>query len=59
MKVYKVRGKDKVGKIILSESEVLFLQKMNIPIDKYVKEALFFIAQKRKWNWYLNKEKNT
>ena len=59
MKVYKVRGKDKVGKIILSESEVLFLQKMNIPIDKYVKEALFFIAQKRKWKWYLNKEKNT
>ena len=58
MIVRKVRGQDKVGKIILSQSEVAFLKKMGISIDTYIKETLLLIAQKRKWKWYLNKEKN-
>jgi hypothetical protein len=57
MIVRKVRGQDKVGKIILSQSEVAFCKKMGVSIDKYMKETLLLIAQKRKWKWYLNKEK--
>lgn len=56
MIVKKVRGQNKVDKIILLTDEVAFLKKMGIPLEKYVKEALLFIAQKRKWKWYLNKE---
>jgi hypothetical protein len=57
MFVRKVRGQDKVGKIILTAAQVAIVQKMGIPLDEYVKQTLLIIAKKRRWKWYLNKEK--
>ena len=59
MLVRKVRGQDKVGKIIMSQSEVDVIRKMGIPIEFYISQQLVFIAKKRRWTWYLKqKEKN-
>ena len=59
MIVRKVRGQDKVGKIIMSKSEVDAIRKIGIPIEFYISQQLVFIAKKRKWTWYLKqKEKN-
>jgi hypothetical protein len=58
MLVRKVRGQDKVDKIIMSKSEVDAVRKMCIPIEFYISQQLVFIAKKRKWKWYFNKEKN-
>jgi hypothetical protein len=59
MLVRKVRGQDKVDKIIMSKSEVDAVRKMGIPIEFYISQQLVFIAKKRKWKWYLKqKEKN-
>ena len=59
MIVRKVRGQDKVGKITLTANEVALAKKMGVPLEKYAQETLLFIAKKRKWKWFFNKEKNT
>jgi hypothetical protein len=59
MLVRKVRGEDKVGKVILLASEVAVARKMGIPVEKYVKARLVQIAKQRRWKWYFNKEKKT
>jgi hypothetical protein len=56
--VRKVRGQNKVGKIILSRTQVEIIRKMGIPIEKYVKAQLVLIAKKRRWKWYFLKEKS-
>jgi hypothetical protein len=58
MIVRKVRGQDKVGKIILSKSEVESVKRMGVSLEAYVKQQLIQIAKKRRWKWYFNKEKN-
>jgi hypothetical protein len=58
MLVRKVRGQDKVGKVTLTPSEVAVAKKMGIPIEKWVTTQLIFIAKKRRWKWYFNKEMN-
>ena len=58
MLVQKVKGQDKVGKIILSPSEFAVLKKKGIPVEFYVAQQLVFIAKKRRWKWYFNKGKN-
>jgi hypothetical protein len=59
MYVRKVRGQDKVGKIILTAAQVAVVRKLGIPLEEYVKQTLLLIAKKRRWKWYLNKEKKT
>ena len=56
MLVRKVRGQDRVGKITLTPSEVAVAKKMGVPIEKWVTTQLIFIAKKRRWKWYFNKE---
>ena len=56
MLVRKVRGQNKIGKIIVSRSEIEVVRKMGVPIEKWVKNMLVFIAKKRRWKWYFNKE---
>ena len=56
MLVRKVRGQDKIGKVILTPSEVAVLRKLGMDPKDYVKKALPMIAKKRRWKWYLNKE---
>ena len=59
MLVRKVRGEDKVGKIILLAAEVAVVRKMGIPIEKYITARLVQIAKERRWKWYFKqKEKN-
>jgi hypothetical protein len=55
MLVRKVRGQDKVGKVIMSKSEVDVIRKMGIPVEKYIEARLVQIAKKRGWKWYFNK----
>jgi len=57
MIVTKVRGQEKIDKIIVSRFEVYIAKKMGIPIEKWVKTKLVQIAKKRKWKWYFVKEK--
>jgi hypothetical protein len=56
MYVRKVRNQNKVGKIILSKTEVETLRRVGVPLEAYVKELLAHIAKKRKWAWYFKKE---
>ena len=51
----KVRNQNKVGKITLSATEVALARELGIPLEKYAKELLWFIAKKRKWKWFFNK----
>jgi hypothetical protein len=55
MYVRKVRGQEKVGKVILTPTEVAVVQKQGLKVEHYVKEMLFIIAKKRRWAWYLNR----
>ena len=57
MYVRKVRGQNKVGKVILSATEFEAVKKQGIPIEFYIGQQLVFIAKKRRWHWYLNKER--
>ena len=58
MIVRKVRGQDKVGKIILSATDVKVANMMGVALERYTKEMLRLIAKQRRWKWYFNKEKN-
>ena len=57
MIVRKVRGQDKVGKIIISHYEFTMVKKQGIPIEFYVAQQLVFIAKKRRWTWYFKQKK--
>jgi len=57
MLVRKVRGQNKVGRINVSATEVEMVRRMGIPLEFYVAQQLVFIAKKRGWKWYFNKEK--
>lgn len=59
MIVRKVRGQDKVGKIILSATDVKVANMMGVALERYTKEMLSLIAKQRRWKWYFNKEKNS
>ena len=52
MLVRKVRGQNKVGKIILTAAQVAVVRKMWIPLEEYVKQTLLLIAKKRRWKWF-------
>jgi hypothetical protein len=54
MIVRKVRGEDRVGKIIVTPTEAMLAKRMGIPLEKYVQTQLVFIAKKRRWKWYFN-----
>jgi len=56
MIVRKVRGEDRVGKIIMSKIEYDLCKKLGVPVATFIKEHLLAIAKKRRWKWYLNKE---
>ena len=57
MLVRKVRGQNKVGKIILSRSEVELVKRMGVSFEAYVRQRLVQIAKERRWKWYFNEEK--
>lgn len=57
MLVTKVRGQNKVGKIIMSRAEFEIAKKFGLSIDDYIKQQLKKIAKQRKWKWYFE-EKN-
>ena len=56
MIVRKVRGQNKIGKIIITRIEAELAKRMGVPLEKYVKTQLVLIAKKRRWGWYFNKE---
>lgn len=58
MIVRKVRGQNKIGKVLMSQSEIALVRKMGIPVELYIKEHLARIAKERRWKWYFIKEKN-
>ena len=57
MRVRKVRGQNRVGKMTLDPTEVALARKLGIPLETYAKEALAFIAKKRKWTWFFKEYK--
>jgi hypothetical protein len=57
MIVRKVRGEDKIGKIILMRDEVEIARKMGISVEKYAATRLVQIAKKRKWKWFFKENK--
>jgi hypothetical protein len=56
MLVRKVRGQDKVGKIILTAAQVAIIKKMGYSVEEYVKQTLLLIAKKRRWKWFLKRK---
>ena len=56
MIVRKVRGQNKVGKIILSRTQVEVVRRRRVKLEDYIKQMLILIAKKRRWKWYLTKE---
>jgi hypothetical protein len=56
MLVRKVRGQNKIGKVLLSQSELAIVRKLGIPVELYIKEHLARIAKERRWKWYFTKE---
>ena len=58
MIVTKIKGQNKIDKILVSRSDVEISKVMKLPLEKWVKQQLVLIAKKRKWKWYLDKEKN-
>jgi hypothetical protein len=56
MYVRKVRGQNKVGKIVLTAAEIAVVRKLGMVLEDYVKHALLLIAKERRWKWYFNKE---
>ncbi len=52
MRVRKVRGQNKVGKMTLSATEVALAKKIGISVEKYAKNCLILIAKKRRWKWF-------
>ena len=59
MIVHKVRGKNKIGKIILSPAEITLTQRVGVPVEDYVKEMLVRIAKERKWKWFFKTRRKT
>jgi hypothetical protein len=59
MIVRKVRGQNKIDKIILSKTEADAVRRRGISLEEYVKVRLVQIAKKRRWKWFFNKEKQT
>lgn len=57
VQVRKVRNQNKVGKIVLSRSEVESVRRHGLSIEDWIKQMLLIIAKKRRWKWYL-KEKS-
>ena len=57
MYVRKVRGQEKVGRIILTRTEIEVVEKRGLKLEDYVKQMLLIIAQQRRWHWYLNRGK--
>ena len=57
MIVTKVRGQDKVDKIIVSPSEAAAVKKLGVPLKLYVERQLRLIAKRRRWKWFFKKEK--
>ena len=58
MLVRKVRGQNKIGRIILSRTEADLARRMGVTLESYVKVRLAQIAKQRRWKWFFNKEKN-
>ena len=58
LSVRKVRGENRVGKIILSRFQVEMIKNMGVSVDKYVKTQLVLIAKKRRWKWYFERKSN-
>lgn len=56
MIVRKVRGQNKIGKVIMSTEEVALMRKIGVPIEKYIRMRLIQIAKERRWKWYPYKE---
>jgi len=57
MYVRKVRGQNKIGKIVLNAFQVAVIRKSGLSLEDYVKQQLLLIAKERRWKWYFNKEK--
>ena len=57
MIVRKIRGEERIGKIILSRTETEVCKRMGVSLELYVKNMLLKIAKQRRWKWYLNKDK--
>lgn len=52
MLVRKLRGQNKIGKIILTRTEVELAKKKGVQLEMYVKHMLLLIAKQRRWKWF-------
>jgi uncharacterized protein with PhoU and TrkA domain len=57
MLVKKVKGKNEIRYVIVTNAEIAVAKKLGIPLKTYIKQGLMFIAIKRKWKWFFNKER--
>ena len=55
MKVRKVRGEDRISKVVVSQADVLHAKELGIEIKTYIKRYLEMIAKQRRWAWFTAK----
>jgi hypothetical protein len=56
--VKKIRGQNKIGKILLSISEIYMAKRMSMSVEEYANIELIAIAKKRRWKWFFDRDKN-
>ena len=57
MIVRKIKNQNKIGRILLSVSEVYTAEKLGISVEEYANTKLIAIAKKRRWKWFFNRDK--
>ena len=57
MIVRKIKNQNKIGKILLSISEIYMAERMGMSVEQYANIELIAIAKKRRWKWFFDKDK--
>jgi hypothetical protein len=56
IEVRKVRGKNAIKPIRISQTYALFIRSKGLSLEAFIREYVAVIAKKRKWSWYFEKE---
>lgn len=55
MIIRKRRGKNELMPIRIYQGEYMLAAKLGVPIEEYVKAAVFNAAKARRWKWFLER----
>lgn len=56
IEVRKVRGKNAIKPVRISQTYALFIRSKGVPLEAFIRQYVAMIAKERKWSWYFKKE---